>query len=104
MSTACPTLFVLPVPQNFRSACELKRSSLLKIRDHQARPRIDGEVAQRVEHAIAGVIGNAETRGADNFDEAGLAAPMRSVNSVRRMLTGNEKRVGRAEPFPLVFG
>src|SRR5205823_1731540 len=64
--------------------------------EEQAGGRVHGQVAQRVEHAVAGIVGNPQPIVAD-FDEARPAAAVGGVEQALRIGGGDEDDVGTGD-------
>ena len=94
--------WIIDIPQDFRTSRELKSSSIFKVRDDQASTRIDCEVAERVEHAIARVIGDSESSRVEDLDESRIATAMGRVDAAGRVLTGHEQCVCARNPLLLI--
>ncbi len=92
------------IPFDSRSPAELQRIPVLEIHEEQARARIGGEVAERVEHHVARIVGDHKPVGADHVHEPGRAAPMRHVRPGDRVAARQEQRVGFGEPALLSRG
>ena len=83
------------VPLNAALAGELKYMAGSKIGEQQARPRIQREVAQRLKHAVAAVVGPLQRLCIQHAHEAGQPAAVRYVEAVAGVGGGQKKRVGR---------
>jgi hypothetical protein len=76
-----------------RPAGQLENAARLEVEEEQACLRMAEEVAERVEHAVAGVVVEGETVFAQDTDEAGTAPPVRGVGPALGMEAGDEERV-----------
>jgi hypothetical protein len=95
---------LVSVPDHFGSAGELEGRAGLEVQEQQARARIGRQVAERVEHRVAGVVGEDESAGAQDPHEAGQTAAVRSVGAVLGMGAGDEEGVGARDPALLIGG
>lgn len=85
---------VFLIPQNFSSTRELQDATVIEVHKHQARAGIDREVSQRVEHAVADVVGNADAPIIQNADKTRLTTAVRGINPVFGVCARDKQRVG----------
>ena len=70
LRSAGPARGIFLIPEDLGAPGQLQRPVPLEIEEHESRARIHGEVAERVEHAVAHVVGNSKRPLIDNLDEA----------------------------------
>ena len=98
------------VPEDLGLAGQLQRVAAVEVDEDQAALRIDRDVAERVEHAVAGIVRKQQQGLVGDQDEAGLAAAVRHIDSVApiigglRKLAGDEQGVGTRDEGGLVLG
>src|SRR5262249_50188121 len=73
---------------------QLEDSTAFEVDHGEAGPRLDHEVAERIEEAVAAVVGDADGGGVEDPEEARVAAAMRDVGAMRGMPAGDEGGVG----------
>ena len=76
------TVGVVRLPQDLGLPGDLQQVAGLKVDEQEAALRVDHEVAERVEHAVPGVIGKQQRRLVRDDDEPGQAAPVRDVDAL----------------------
>src|SRR5277367_1144227 len=91
------------VPVCRGAPAELKSTAAFEIDEQQSSVWIHRQIAQRVEHAVAVVVGECDVLLVDHADETGIAAFMRYVGSALGIVRRNEKRV-RARNLLLLCG
>ena len=87
------------VPQHFGVARQVQQIAALVVDEEQPRARIQAQVAERVEEAVAGEVGHGQRvdrAAAIDAHEAGLAAAMRDIDPVRRSVVTRFRWIGRA--------
>src|SRR5213076_1249168 len=77
-------------PLDRRTSIDLPRAHRREIDEQKSAIRIERQVAERVEHVVAAIIGKRDLRRALS-DESGLAAAMRCVGVAVRIHAGNEE-------------
>src|SRR5271170_286502 len=90
---ACECGDACSVPVDRGAPTELKSAAAVEIDKQQSRVWIERQIAQRVEHAVAVVVGECEVLVVDYPEEAGIAAFMRYVCSALGIIRRNEERV-----------
>src|SRR5208283_884462 len=81
------------IPVNQGAPAELKSAAAVEIDKQQSSVWIHRQIAQRVEHAVAVVVGECEVLVVDYPDKTGIAALMRYVGSALGIIRRNEERV-----------
>jgi TetR/AcrR family transcriptional repressor of lmrAB and yxaGH operons len=74
---------------------------MFKIRHNQSGRGIHNQVAERVEHAVADIIRNAQRFSVQHFNEARVATAMRRVCSARWMRSRNKQHISAQEQILL---
>src|SRR5262247_2342350 len=87
----------LRIPDDLRLAGQLQRAPGLPVQEKQPCAGVDGQVAQRLEHAVTAVVGEGQPAAAvSDLDEPRAAAAMRGISAALGVGTGDEERVGPA--------
>src|SRR5215470_4009331 len=87
----------LRVPDDLRPPGQLQRVSGLPVQEQQPGSRVDGQIPQGLEHAVAAVVGKGQpTAVVGDLDESWAAAAMRGVSAAFGVGAGDEERVGPA--------
>lgn len=97
--TACVVGFRQVIEQKIRSAAQLPGFAPIKIHKQQPRYRIDCQIAQRVEHTVAPVVGNKQRLAVFDVHKARIAAPVRGVDMDVIVAAAYEKCIGPLNPF-----
>src|SRR5271169_3779306 len=100
---ACECGDACSVPVDRGAPTELKSAAAVEIDKQQPSVWIHRQIAQRVEHAVAVVVGECEVPLVDRADEAGIAALMRYIGSALGIIGRNKERI-RARDLLLLCG
>ena len=76
------------------ATAELERAAGIEIDEQHSGVRIDGQIAQRVEHAVAVVVGECDPARIDYPHEARIAALVRDVGAALGIVGRDEESVG----------
>ena len=93
-----PSGDLLLVPDDLATPRDLQRVTALPIDEEQPHTRIDGEVPERLEHAIARIVGEAQRRAvAGDLDEAWPPPAMRGVGAALGVRGGDVEGVSAGD-------
>ena len=85
---------VFLIPQDFSSTRELQDATAVKVNKHEARAGIGRKVSECVEHAVADVVGNANTSIVQDTDKSRLAATVRGIDPMFGVRARDKEGIG----------
>ena len=95
--------FLFAIPDNLRFTSQIQKVPALKIYEQEARPRIEGDIADRIEVIIAEEIRKGQRARIFDSDESGFTATMGHIRSVAiiacvfRVVSGYVEMVRRSD-------